>query len=211
MPSWLNKLIQLAIGPVRDLANAVRDKLSGLWSTIATVLGNIGAQWARMFNVFDRLRWTLRHVLDEIYGSLWRLVREWIPRFVLSRITEAVRWLSGLIGWVERLARTLVRELGDFVGRELNRIGATLDRVRLWLMDEINKDRALLAWLWREVIPRVTSPARMAEWLAGALLSPLWKVLDQHAEAYAEWVLRNSIRVVMRNIARIERFIVRMF
>ena len=211
MPSWINRLIEFALGPVRALATAVRDKLSGLWSTLAALLTTMGRQWGRLQSAFNRARWTIRHIIDENYRLFWRLVKEWIPRFVSARIASLSKYLAQIINQVESSLKKAISSLTAYFHGRINEIAKWLEDLKRWAGDEISSLRSRWQWLTKEVIPRVTSPSRLAEWLAGALLTPLWRAINPHLEAYTEWLIRNSVRIILKNIGRIERFIARVF
>src|SRR6266508_3749147 len=189
----INRLIELAVGPVRRLASELRGILNAVASTITMVMTNVATRWNGLAQAALWWRWAIQRYVSETYTTLRWLLLVQLPRVARQYADVAQRLV-----------------LSTLVAAEA-RLRGLLDAVTRWARQQLTNVFDFIAWLSREVLPRVTSPTRMAEWLAGAIVIPILRVLDAHAEAVAEWVLRNSVRTILRSLPRIERFVARMF
>ena len=207
----INRLIELAVGPVRRLASELRGILNAVASTITMVMTNVATRWNGLAQAALWWRWAIQRYVSETYTTLRWLLLVQLPRVARQYADAAQRLVLSMLVAAEARLRGLVDAVTRWAQGQLNRVLSLLDNLTRWARQQLTNVFDFIAWLSREVLPRVTSPTRMAEWLAGAIVIPILRVLDAHAEAVAEWVLRNSVRTILRSLPRIERFVARMF
>lgn len=207
----IESLIELAVGPVRAVATAARNAIAALYSLITSVMTNIGGKWSRLSNVVSFARDRIKRYAVEVYTSLRWLVTIQIPRVAASFTDQLRRWVLSALDTLGRQLRSAVDNVSRWATDLINRLRSTVDSLIRWAQREVGEIRNWLQWFTRTVLPRITSPALMADWLAGAMFGALLRYLAGHAEAFADWVLRNAVRSILRQLPRVERFITRVF
>ncbi len=211
MWDYINSLIERAVGPVRRLADEVRDRILALYSTLTTVMGNLGHKFGALANMVSWWRWVIRRQATEIFNTFRYVFLIAIPRAIATGVDEVRRWVSSTVDSVRREARALLDALGRVLTAAINRALSWLDSLQRWAQSQVSAITSWLSWFRNTILPRLTDPAKMAEWSAGAMLGPLMRYVDAHAEAWTERLLGMAVRTVMRLLPRVERFITRVF
>jgi hypothetical protein len=192
---WIDRLIEAAVGPVRRLANDVRDRLAAIWGAITGVLVGIAGKVYGLASTVGRLRPGLLRWASETYVTMRWLILQRIPQVAASTLDratryaasvvdrlrrEAIGWLANLQRWAERAANTLTASLRDFANHITGRVNS--------IVDTLNRVRNL-------VFARLTSPERLASWVVGAMWSALWSYANDNAARYgrALWRRRRAI------------------
>lgn len=192
MIPWVMGLIWAVAGPIRDLARQVAHRISVVWSTLTRVFSGIRRAWGSLYaHIRDAVYW-LRHALTELYYTAKWLVLVYLPRRLRALSAQILTWAKAQIHLARAFAQHLVTLLGQAVTRLINAVRNTLTSFVHWVQARLADLRTFLDWFKREVLPRLTSPGRFAEWVIAAIVSALWRYAFKQRDRIAGWFLRTS-------------------
>jgi hypothetical protein len=192
MEGWLRAIVAVAIGPVRELANAVSSRLSGIWSTIGRVFGGIRSAWGRLRARALAFLIKTRDALGEAYFTLRWLIFVRIPALLRNAKRELTEWVSQGIRWLGTELRKLIATLDKWAKHAVAAVTNSLRAFRDWALGKINALIADAARLVRRVFGDWSSPAKLAEWLVGALWGAFLRLVYSQRDRIASWFLRTS-------------------
>ena len=211
MGDWLRSLIGAASGGLRRLAEDVYNKLVGLWNQTTNVWARIRGGWLRLYAMAAYfLVWAGQSALEAALTLQW-VITILIPNFVGARLAELRAWAAGIVNAVEARAKAALNDLLRWTLGQVNNALSILDSVRRWALDRVAEIRAVLNRITGPVVDLLTDPARLAEWVVGALWSPLWRLLYNRREAIAEWFTARSVSATRWLARELESIIVRLF
>lgn len=181
MEEWLDRLIALAIRPVRDIAVGARDRIVAVYTAFTSAFSRTrvgfgywvgkGTIWAsaqlrHALVIAATLRWVIR-----VAGPTWvdRAVERataWARRHVADALALARREWTQLLGMVTHLARDAL---------------SGLLVLRSWATGKINELIIDVRWVRDRVRTLLGSPEALAAWAAGAIITAVVGYLADHA------------------------------
>lgn len=135
---------------------------------------------------------TLVTLAGEVVSTARWIVTILIPQRVAAAINAVKAWVSPLVQRALNTAKALVNDLAKWAASAINAVKSLAGQVRDFLLGKIN---AILDRLHRTIdvwADRLTHPDKMAAWLVGALMGPLWRYVYANRSRIMSWFLRSS-------------------
>lgn len=190
--TWIYQLIDLVPGFLSRPARWIADR-------IFSVLDD-GVEFAKWLKSgFDYLRskgvWFADHLrlyaLETLYTVQW-LTGIRIPALIANAVSTLHRWVTSAINAATKVINAALHTLDKWAKAAVSGLTNALNSVRDWFTKQIN---ALLAKIHATIdkwYDRLTNPGKMAEWLIGALMGPLWRYVYANRDKITRWFLRSS-------------------
>src|SRR5205814_10024613 len=115
-------------------------------------------------------------------------IRRFIPDMVTMLVNRITQWFNSALQWAARFAVDLVNEAKSIAralfDTAMRYAVSWITAIRGWI-DHLIAD---VAWLLHQVVTLLTDPARLAEWLAAAMLKAAGRYLLANARPLARIV-----------------------
>jgi hypothetical protein len=194
----------------KDLAGAVWKALKHLWSTISAVFHHVGAAWLSMWRAVQALDRALSFLADSTRNALQWVVHNLNPKSVGHAIGKAVSWAAKEISKAAHSLSSRVAGVYRWAKGAINSVSHRLAGAARYLLRKANTALAWIGHQGAQMWRLLQSAPRLAAWLVGALITPLFRYIVGHIEALAimigRWMLANSGKLALdleRAIARI--------
>lgn len=192
MEGWIKQLIAFAIGPVRDLAHAVAERISSVWSTIGRVFGGIRNAWSSLRTRALAFLLSVRNLAGETYATIRWYITVRVPALLRDARRVMADWVVRSINWAANELRKLISTLDKWAKTAVAAVTNGLRQFRDWALARINS----LITDGRRLLGRVfgdwATPAKLATWLAAAMWSAFLRLLNSQRDRIAHWFLRTS-------------------
>jgi len=156
--------------------------------TLASILVNLGAEAATTV--------------------IW-IVKTFIPQRIAFAIDTVKKWATPFINAALNTAKSLINTLRTFVIAQINTVLSLLNKAQAFLLGKINSIIDKLKKTVDVWFDRLTHPDKMAIWLAGALVKPLWNYVWSQRAKYTEAFLKLAIAFALRAVREIDSLIAR--
>lgn len=191
MDDYIRELVDFFTKPFRDVVDAVRARLAAVYQAFINILARVRNAFGRWVDkakgwataaarhalaTYNRLRWIVTVHIPRTLAGIADSIRAWTRERIADALTLARDIVNDVRTWAaQRItdALTLLGQLRDAVNRRVADILADLTRVR---------DR---------VAALLTTPERLAAWLAGAMLNALVDVVIRDVDKWADYVARH--------------------
>lgn len=210
MEAWIAALINYVTSPLRDLVDAVKERISWVYSLISRVLKAVKAAQGRLFNAVANFRNWLVWAIGEGFLTLRWLILIRIPQAVANGRQVVIRWALGQIQSASNALRGLIQTLDRWARQQITGLLGGVAALKRWTTDRLNEVIGTLRRVRDVVFTLLTSPRRLATWLVGAMVDELWKYANGHADRIALWLRARSVRYTMSAANQIESIIARL-
>lgn len=203
---FINKLPGFLQSPLRPVA----DRIFSIFDDGVTFARWIKSGVAYWFTRAVSLAAAIVTVGAEATTAVIWLVKTFVPQRIAAAITAVQKWATPLIKSALDTAKSLVESLRKWAVSQLNSALSALNSLRTFITGKVN---AIIDKLTRTVdvwFDRMTHPDKMAAWLAGALISPLWRYVWAQRARYAEAFLRLAVSLALRAAREIDALIARL-
>lgn len=207
MEAFLLGLIAGTPGPFRPAVALVVGGILRVFQWTDSLLKRVHYQWNP---IADAQRWAndrLRFLRDELYNTLKHTILIRIPQWANNALNYAVRWASDRLTALGSWARGALADLTRWATARLGELRSFATAVRDWAAGLLSGLLADARALKDRVFGLLGTPARMAEWLAAAMWSALWRYGYSQADRIgrALWSARRTI--ALRVVVEVERLI----
>lgn len=202
---FLNHLPGFLKSPLRSIADRVFSILDDGVTFARWIKSGVAYWFARAI--------TLAAVLvslgtEAATTAIW-IVKTYVPQRIAAAISAVQKWVVPLINTALNTAKSLVTSLGAWAQAQINTVLSLLTIARNLLLGKINElidkiKKTVDVWF-----DRMTHPDKMALWLAGALIGPLWRYLYAQRVRYTEALLRFAVSLALRAARDIDALIAR--
>lgn len=189
MLNWLKNVLGLATNVIDEtIRRWVSDLISGIFGFLHTVFGLVGNAWADMFHAAEWLYGGILHLGNEVYETLWHILRKVLP--------DIVRWLDRFINDVWHYAQDVFHWAMQEFARIEHWVLALIDDVRRWVINDIWEP------IWDTLAPAWT-------WITHEGLS-LWNLV-MHPGDLVDWIWNHILLKIEREAWNAARFLGRFF
>lgn len=207
MEGFLVGLIAAAPGPLRPIVALVVGGILRVFQWSNSLLKRVRTQWNP---IADAQRWAndrLRYLRDELYNTLKWVIITRIPQWANNALNYAVRWASDRLSALGAWARSALADLTRWATARINDLRAFATAVRDWAAGILAGILADLRSVKDRLFGVFGTPVRLAEWLAAAMWSALWRYAWSQADrlASALWAARRT--VFLRSLAEVEKLL----
>lgn len=210
MEEWIRQLIAKAVGPVRELAEDVRKRLSGIWSTVGRVFGQVRTNWTALrtrARGYINYSWNLG---KETYTTLRWLLGTRIPALIASGRNAVIRWATDAINRAEGRVKALLSTLDRWAKQAYSGLTDRLAGLTRWVTDHLSRLWTLARATARRVSDLLTDPRKLAEWVMAPLVGAFWRYVHRQRDRIAGWFLRTSPAFTMWLARQLEDVLRRM-
>lgn len=190
--SWIYGFLDRVPGIIAAPARWIADRIFGIFDD-----GVEFARWVKS-GVDHLSAWgiallaTLRVTLREMADTIGWLVTIRIPQLLANTAASVRAWATSVISTAINGVKGIISTLDKWAKKAISTVTNALTQVRDWLLGKINAitDRLRKTIdLWYD---RMTNPAKMAEWLIGALVGPFWRYVYANRDKIARWFVNKS-------------------
>lgn len=210
MEDWIKGLISTATKPIRQIAEAARQRISAVYSAFKDTLARIRRGFGRW--VESAKAWA-RAQVDQAVAVLLRL--RWLV------FTELPRRLASLANSIQAWTRARVEELGRLIRAELIRLrdwlvdqvrGAlrALAQVRDLLLARIAELKADFLRIRDRVVGLLFDPSRLVTWILAPLMEAIGRYLEANIERWTEYLWSRRRGIEERVLIMAERILTRL-
>lgn len=210
MESWIKQLIAYAVGPVRELAEAVKNRIAGIWATIGRVFNGIHNAWSGLRTRARAFLLAVHNFVGEIYSTIRWYITVRVPALLRSAARTMTDWVSKTVKWASDELRKIITTLDKWAKAAVKTVTNALRAFRDWALARINALLADAARLIKRVFTDWGTPARLATWLAAAMWSAFLRLLNGQRDRIATWFLRSSTAFTLWLARALEDIIGRM-
>jgi hypothetical protein len=208
---WVRGLVEWALRPVRDLAQAVAERIAGVYGAFTGALARV--RWGFVYWVDRGGHWVrgMRNAAVAITGKFGYILFVFIPARIQHGINVATRWAGDRITDAVNIAR---RELGDlrtWASRTLASAISALNDLRTWIRGQLGELWADFRKVREHVLGVLWSPTRLAAWAAGAIFEAILRYVNARAAAYGEIIWRRRKLIVNRTVDIVDDIVDRIF
>lgn len=130
-------------------------------------------------------------VAEAYQTAVWIITVE-IPRRVQAALTTAVQYAARIVADAKSYLGGLITNLRNWATTEISKVRKAASDLLSWATSQVNALRDKLTKTVDVWYDRMTHPDKMAAWLIGALMGPLWAYIYAHRDKIAGWLLRSS-------------------
>lgn len=207
MESWLRALLSLAPSSIQSFATGVRDRILALYSWVNKVLVGAFAGWVRFATALGHARNWITWAIGEGYLTMRWIATIRVPALIRFAVEAAIRGLVFAINAAEARAKALVTALTRLTNAAVASLTKTIADLRSWAVRKTNEIIATLIVVRDLVMTLLTSPTRLASWLAAAMTRELWLYADRNADKIFAWAQRRSLAYTVSAVKRIEQIL----
>lgn len=210
MKNWLYAILSALPGPIRKAGEWLVDRIYGVFSD-----GIRFARWIKygvqkLNGAGKNFIRAFRSALDEIYWTCKWLILTEIPRRARAAFTDAIKWAGGTIDWLNKTLRAVINTVEKSLRGALTTLRKWAEDAVRWLTTNVNQLIANVKRLIDRVFNLWSTPARLAEWLVGALWSVFLRFMYSNRDKIARWFLQSSAAFAQWLARELEKVLVRL-
>lgn len=209
MPQWVKNLVDAATAGMRALADAAMERI--LWVYNIMVAIGVAARNGWGLLTYTAVYWrdaTFRFA-HRVHGTLWYIIFVRIPQVVGNAVNSTIAYLAALIIDLEQRITSIIIIVRDWLAARINDVIDFARRLRDWIAQEVSELWNLLTRTAELVFMLLTSPQRMAAWVAAALLQYVLAFLWQNIDAIVDLIRDRATHYAGLVALRIEHALVR--
>lgn len=210
MDQWIRDLVAKAVGPVRDIAEAARQRITWIWTTIGLVFGQVRSRWGTYRTLalaFVRGTWSFA---GETFSTLWWLDQIKLPRWASQVLNSSTRWARDYANALDKRMRGVVTTLERWAKDRVDWLWREVKAARRWAANEISQLWTMAKWTHRRVRGLLSDPRVLADWLAGAITGAIGRYVHRNADKLGSWLLRRSPGATLWFAQQVEKVIGRL-
>ena len=207
MEAWIQGLVLAALGPIRQLAQAATDRISGVYNAFTGALGRIrgaAGHWVTVGRTWATAQ--VSHALAVATRLRWLAVVA-LPQAVARAVDTASRWAAEQIRAVIDQAVSLVSQLRTWAIARLTDVAAVLTAVRDYFLGKVAELRADTNRLFDRVFGPLGTPERLARWILAPLIGLLVGWAMDNIETLAVLAFRRRQVLERQTLTIVERII----
>lgn len=177
------------------LAGAARSIADRVWSVFDDAVSfakYIRSAWEDLYAKGSWAFYYIRSFAAEVVTTTKWFITQRIPQLIAYAKDEIRTWTNIIVTFAVNAVKATVSTLDKWVKAAISSVTNALNSARTWLDGRINAITSRLAQTIDKWYDRLTNPSKMAEWLIGALISPLWRYIYAHRDKIVKWFLRSS-------------------
>lgn len=214
MTGWISALILSTIArvirPIRLALRRINRAINTVWSWINRALSNARLALSRVATAAAQLWRGIARLGQQVWSRFTWLIWTYIPRRLSNLAGNLRRWALDRVRDARNLARGLVDALRRWAEAAINGARWLLTQLTNWARLAVNQLRARLGGLLRALGHVLGGPARLANWLIGAMVSALWRYVLRNDVRIFRWVRDRSLGFTLWAAGRIESLIARL-
>lgn len=195
MEAWLNSLLDKIPSPLRGAAKWLLSGVIQVFRWVDGLARRVRVAWNRFTTAAQTLRGGIIYMGTELYTTLRWLVTVRIPRAITDATNRIHSALAALIARVQAEVAAALDAAMRWLRGILASLWAAVRDLRAWVANLVspwvNRVRDLVA----RVFDTWATPARLAQWLVGAMWSALWGYVDRNLDrlVMAAWSRRRGL------------------
>jgi hypothetical protein len=206
--AWLvNNVPQPFSGWILAVAQAIK-AITDL--ILGAMFGAANAFMHQLMFVQGFLHWLGRHAQAVYNWARWLLLVK-LPgliNYVLDTASRAVQyWFGRAIDFARGIVADLQRLTQSVIDWVWNQVQAFIR----WAQHTIADIVSVLTWVRDQVYELLTDPAKLAEWLAGAMLAALGRYVVRNAGRLAQWAWPRFLPAVVQSARMAESILTQIF
>lgn len=210
MEDWIKGLIRTATKPIRDIAEAARQRISAVYSAFKDTLARVRRGFGRWV---DNAKAWARAQLDQAVAVLTRL--QWLifvelPRRLGSLASSIQAWTRARVDELGRLLRAEAIRLRDWLVDQVRGALRALSQVRDILTARLNELKADFLRIRDRVTGLLFDPSRLVAWILAPLMDAIGRYLEANIERWTEWLWSRRRGIEERVLILAERIITRL-
>jgi ABC-type proline/glycine betaine transport system permease subunit len=207
--AWLYGILSSFPGIIRKAGEWLIDRIYGVFSD-----GLRFARWIKygvqkLNGAGKNFIRAFRSALDEIYWSVKWLILTEIPRRAKAAFNDAIKWAGATIDWLNKTLRAVISTLEKSIKAALSTLRKWAEDAVKWLTGQVNQLVANVKKLLERVFNLWSTPARLAEWLVGAMWSVFLRFMYSNRDKIARWFLQSSAVFTQWLARELEKVLVR--
>jgi len=185
----IQAIINLILGAMFGAANAFMHQLQFVKGFLYWLGRHAEAvlNWARWLVLVK-----IPSIVDSLVSAMWTLSQQFLDHavaFTRDLFNQVTRWAQSLFDW----------------------IWGQVQAFAAWVHDTVNQIIAVLSWVRDKVYELLTDPAKLAEWLAGAMLTALGRYVVANAGRLARWAWPRLLPAVVQSARTAESILTQIF
>lgn len=191
MEEWIAQLIADAVGPVRTLVDAVRARLSSLYSAFTDALGRVRSkmgQWVATGRAWELGQ--LRHALA-VLVALKFVIHILVPGVVRQAVSDVEAWASQRVAAALALARADLAQVRAYLVDVVTDALTALAQLRRWSLAQVAAILSIIDRIEGRVFGVLATPERLAMWIMAPLIRLVLQYVMDNAGSLAEQAWRN--------------------
>lgn len=209
MKSWLYGILSAFPSIIRKAGEWIIDRIFGVF--------NDGLRFARWIKYgVQKLNGAgknfiraIRSALDEIYWTCKWIILTEIPRRARAAFNDAIKWAGATIDWLNKTLRAVISAVERSLRAALAALRKFAEDAVKWLTGQVNQLVTNVKKLLERVFTTWSTPARLAEWLIGALWTVFLRFVYSNRDRIARWFLNNSAAFTQWLARELEKVLVR--
>lgn len=209
MTDFINGLIAFALRPLRELSNAIIDRLSALWSSVTnffTRVRNSFTGWIGSASSWVSMQ--IYHAAATLTTLRW-LIFTYVPRRLGDLAASIVAWTMARISDAIDYAIGQLNAFRDWIIDRVNEVIGLLVEFRNWTFARIAEARANIKTLFDHVFGVLGSPQRLANWIVGAMATALLGYILDNAVPWGRALVGARVQVALDATQRAEDIVSR--
>lgn len=210
-PDWVRRLIDAATSGVSALAQAAMERILWLYGVVVTVGIATRNGWSYLTRIATLWRDGTFRFAGKVYGTLWYIIHIRIPAFVGNAVDNVTRWVATIIAELDTRITGLVVYIRDWLWERIIEVVDFIGRLRDWAVRSVNEVWDTLTRVAELVFTLLTSPTRMAAWVAGALFQYImlfiWTNIDALLDLFRARATQYAGLVALRIEQTLARFL----
>lgn len=210
IPQWVRNLIDASVSGISALANAAMERILWLYNVVVTIGMAARAGWGHLARIAGLWRDATFRLAGKVYGTLWYIIHIRIPAVISHATENIIQWTAGVINAIDVRLTALITGVWNWTTERLAELRDFIRSLIDWLLQELADIKDVLFRAAELVFTLLTSPQRMAAWVAGALLQYVILFIWQNLDTLMDLFRQRAIHYAGLAAARIEQVLVRM-
>lgn len=210
MPQWVKDLINAATAGMRALADAAMERILWVYNVVVLVSTAVRVGWGFLTRTSGYWIDAAFRFATKVHGTLWYIIYIRIPQMVGNAVNAVIQWSIEVISEVDRRLTAIITASVNWLWERIIEVVDFGHRLRDWIFNAVTDVWDTLSRVAELVFLLLTSPHRMAAWVAGALLQYVLAFLWDNAESLLEFFRQRATTYAGLIAARIEQVLVRL-
>jgi len=207
---WIAALISFATAPLRDIIDAISERISWVYSLIVRVLSSVKNAHARLFDAVANFRNWIEWAIGEGFLTARWIITIRIPKMIGNLLATVTKWTANELIKLNNAVRALISALDRWARLAVAALIKDVSSLKKWIVDQINAILNTLVRVRDIVYMLLIQPKRLATWLVGAMAEELWSYANKNADRIALWMRAKSVKYTLQAAGQIESIIARL-
>jgi phage-related protein len=190
--SFIYGLIGALPSILSGAARSIADRIFSVFDDAIEFAKYIRSGWEDLFTKGSWAFYYIRNFAQEATTTVTWFIKQRIPALIAYAKDEIRTWTNTIITFAINGVKATLSTLDKWAKAAIATVTNALNTARSWLDARINAITSRLSQTVDKWYDRLTNPAKMAEWLFGALVAPFWRYIYNNRDKIVSWFLKSS-------------------